>query len=173
MGVPVVATSWLGTVVATTDVSTTLIAVANPSATQTATVTISVHSKGSVVAVTAAKSVRIAPGQRLVLNLASVTVGTTDASVQVETDRPVVVGQWMTTTTPMEIQTISNFPLLGTESLPVDVFTPDQAVAESVSVRSDDTVVPESTTTTAVVTTTTIAGATTTVVAGATTTTLR
>ena len=173
LGVPVVATSWLGTVAVTTDVSTTLIAVANPSATQTATVTISVHSKGSVVAVAAAKSVRIAPGQRLVLNLASVTVGTTDASVQVEADRPVVVGQWMTTTAPMEIQTISNFPLLGSESLPVEVFTSDQAVAESVSVRSDDTVVPESTTTTAAVTTTTIAGATTTVVAGATTSTLR
>ena len=173
MGVPVVATSWLGTVAATTDASTTLVAVANPSATQAAIVTISVHSKGSVVAVTAAKSVQIAPGQRLVLNLASVTVGAADASVQVEADRPVVVGQWMTTTTPMEIQTISNFPLLGTESLPVDVFTSDQAVAESVSVRSDDTVVPESTTTIAAVTTTTIAGATTTVVAGATSTTLR
>jgi len=173
MGVPVVATSWLGTVAATTDVSATLIAVANPSATQTATVTLSVHSKGSVVAVSAAKSVRIAPGQRLVLNLASVTVGKTDASVQVESDSPVVVGQWMATTAPIEIQTISNFPLLGSESLPVDVFTPDQAVAESAPVRSDDTVVPESTTTTAAVTTTTIAGATTTVVAGATTSTLR
>jgi hypothetical protein len=136
-------------------------------------VTISVHSKGSVVAVAAAKSVRVAPGQRLVVNLASAAAGKTDASVQVESDSPVVVGQWMATTAPIEIQTISNFPLLGSESLPVDVFTPDQAVAESAPVRSDDTVVPESTTTTAAVTTTTIAGATTTVVAGATTSTLR
>jgi len=173
MGVPVAATSWLGTVAATNDVSATLISVANPSATETATVTISVHSKRSVVAVAAAQSVRVAPGQRLVLSLASVTVGKTDASVQVEADRPVVVGQWMTTTTPFEIQTISDFPVLGTESLPVDVFTSDQAVAESASVRSDDTVVSETTTTTAVATTTTSAGASTTIAAGATTTTLR
>ncbi len=173
MGVPIAATSWLGTVAVTSDVSVTLLAVANPSATETATVTISVHSKGSVAAVAAAKSVRIAPGQRLVLNLTSATVGKTDASVQVEADRPVVVGQWMTTTTPLEIQTISDFPVLGTESLPIDVFTSDQAVAESASVRSDDTVVSETTTTTAAVTTTTIAGATTTVATRATTTTLR
>jgi len=174
MGVPVVATSWLGTVSSATDVSTTLIAVANPSGSQTATVTISLHSKGSVAPVAAAKSVRIAPGQRIVLNLASATVGKADASVEVESDRPVVVGQWMTVTGPFEIQTVSDFPVVGTESLPVNVFTPEQAVAESAAVRSDDTVVPETTTTTAAVTTTTIAGATTTTIAGAaTTTTLR
>lgn len=91
-----------------------------------------------------------------------------------ESDRPVVVGQWMTVTGPFEIQTVSDFPVVGTESLPVNVFTPEQAVAESAAVRSDDTVVPETTTTTAAVTTTTIAGATTTTIAGAaTTTTLR
>jgi hypothetical protein len=174
MGVPIAATSWLGTVSSATDVSTTLIAVANPSGSQTATVTISLHSKGSVTAIAAAKSVRIAPGQRLVLSLTSAIVGKTDASVEVESDRPVVVGQWMTVTTPFEIQTISDFPVIGTESLLANVFTPDQAVAAVTAVRSDDTVVPETTTTTAAVTTTTIAGATTTTIAGAaTTTTLR
>ncbi len=162
MGVPLAATTWLGTVAATSEVSATLISVANPSGTETATVTISVHSKRSVVASAAATSIRIAPGQRLVLNLASATVGKTDASVQVESDRPVVVGQWMTTTTPFEIQTISDFPVLGTESIPVDVFTSVQTVAESASVRSDDTVAPETTTTTAAVTTTVAASATTT-----------
>lgn len=174
MGVPIAATSWLGTVSSATDVSTTLIAVANPSGSQTVTVTISLHSKGSVTAIVAAKSVRIAPGQRLVLSLTSAIVGKTDASVEVESDRPVVVGQWMTVTTPFEIQTISDFPVIGTESLLANVFTPDQAVAAVTAVRSDDTVVPETTTTTAAVTTTTIAGATTTTIAGAaTTTTLR
>jgi hypothetical protein len=80
----------------------------------------------------------------------------------------------MTVTTPFEIQTISDFPVIGTESLLANVFTPDQAVAAVTAVRSDDTVVPETTTTTAAVTTTTIAGATTTTIAGAaTTTTLR
>lgn len=167
MGVPVLATSWLGTVATTTDVSATLIAVANPSATTTATVTISIHSKGSVDMPSSTQSVRVAPGQRLVLNLVSATTGRTDASLQVESDQPVVVGQWMTTSTPFEILTISDFPRVGTESLPVNVFTPNQAVEVSGGIPSDDTVPPTTTTTVAV--TTTVAPTSTTTVAGATT----
>ena len=168
MGVPVLATSWLGTLATTSDATSSLIAVANPSATETATVTISTHALGSKLDVAAGRSVRIAPGQRLVLNLVSAATGRTDASVQVESDQPVVVGQWMTLSSPMEIITLSDFPVVGTESLPVDVFTPNQAVAESIGIRSDDTV-PETTTTVAPTTTappsstTTVAGATTTV----------
>ena len=169
MGVPVLATSWLGTVASISEVSSTLIAVANPSATETAIVTISTHAQGSVTDVASTRSVRIAPGQRLVLNLSAATAGRTSASVQVQSDQPVVVGQWMTSTAPAEIMTISDFPVVGTESLPIDVFTPNQAVEESVGLPSDDTV-PETTTTTAPPTTTvaptpssTVAGVTTTV----------
>ena len=170
MGVPVVATHWLGTIATAADVSSTLVSVANPSATETATVTISTHSKGSVLAIATAKSVRIAPGQRLVLNLASATTGKSDASLEIESDQPVVVGQWIASATPLEIITLSDYPVLGSESLPIDVFSPDQAVASTSGVPSDDTI--PTTTTTVAATTTTVAGATTTV-AGATTTTLR
>ena len=172
MGVPVLATRWLGTIATAADVSTSLVSVANPSASETATVTISTHAKGSVSAISSAKVVRIAPGQRLVLNLASATTGKTDASLEVESDQPVVVGQWIASSTPLEIITISDFPVLGSESLPVNVFTPNQAVAATAGVQSDDTI-PETTTTTIAATTTTVAGASTTTVAGATTTTLR
>ena len=170
MGVPIVATHWLGTIATTTEGSASLISVANPSATETATVTISTHSKGSVLAVATAKTVRIGPGQRFVLNLASATTGKPDASLEIQSDQPVVVGQWVAFASPLEIATISDFPVLGSESLPVNVFTPDQAVAVTADVPSDDTV-PESTTTSVAVTTTVAAAPTT--VAGATTTTIR
>jgi hypothetical protein len=170
MGVPVLATSWLGTLATTSDASSSLIAVANPSATATATVTVSTHALGSKREISTTRSVRIAPGQRLVLNLASIATDRTNASVQVESDQPVVVGQWITTSTPMEIITLSDFPLVGTESLPVDVFTPNQAVAASAGIPSDDTV-PETTTSAAPVTT--AVPSSTTTVAGATTSTVR
>lgn len=176
MGVPIVATRWLGTVATATEVSSTLVSVVNPSATETATVTISTHSKGSVLALSSAKSVRIAPGQRLVLNLASATTGKVDASLEIESDKPVAVGQWMTSTVPMEIMTISDYPVLGTESQLVNVFSPDQAVAATAGVPSDDTI-PDSTTstttTTVAVVAATVPGAPTTSVVGATTTTIR
>jgi hypothetical protein len=125
-----------------------------------------------MVALSTAKAVRIAPGQRLVLNLASATAGKADASLEVQSDRPVAVGQWIASVTPLEIMTISDFPVLGSESLPANVFTPDQAVAASAGSLSDDTI-PDVTTTTVAVSTTTVAGASTTTVAGATTTTIR
>lgn len=165
MGVPVVATQWLGTAATISDTATSLVAVANPSATQTVTVTISMHVKGSVSPIANARTVRIAPGQRLVVNLVSATTGRTEASIDIESDLPVVVGQWLTTTNPFEIMTVSDFPVLGTVSLPTDLFTPDQAVAATGAVPSADTV-PETTTTSTTTTTTTA-------VAGATTTTLR
>jgi len=174
MGVPVLATSWLGTVASASELSATLVAVANPSATDTATVTVSVHSKGTVNAVSSARSVRVAPGQRLLLNLSAVTSGISDASIQVESDKPIVVGQWMASATPLEFFTVSNFPVVGTESLPVNVFTPDQAVAVSVEGSSNDTIPAVSSTTVASTTTTTmIATTSSTTVAGVTTTAVR
>ncbi|MEI7623637.1 MAG: DUF5719 family protein [Actinomycetes bacterium] len=174
MGVPVLATSWLGTVASASELSATLVAVANPSATETATVTVSVHSKGTVNAVSSARSVRVAPGQRLLLNLSAVTSGIADASIQVESDKPIVVGQWMASATPLEFFTVSNFPVVGTESLPVNVFTPDQAVAVSVEGSSNDTIPAVSSTTVASTTTTTmIATTSSTTVAGVTTTAVR
>ena len=134
--------------------------------------TISTHSKGSVLAISTAKVVRIAPGQRLVVNLASATTGKTDASLEIKADQPVVVGQWIALATPFEIMTISDFPVLGTESLLVNVFTPDQAVAVTAEVISDDTV-PEATTTTSAAVTTTVAAVPPSTVAGATATTVR
>ena len=167
MGLPVVATRWLGTVATTTDVTTSLISVVNPSSTETATVSISTHAKGVVSVISTARAVRIAPGQRLVVNLATATAGRTDASLEVTSDRPVAVGQWLTSSGPFEISTIADFPVLGTVSLPTAVFTPDQAVVAGTGVPSDDTVPPSTTTTESTTTTstpTTVAGATTTTV---------
>ena len=134
--------------------------------------TISTHSKGSVLAIATAKVVRIAPGQRLVVNLASATTGKVDASLEIKSDQPVVVGQWIALATPFEIMTVSDFPVLGSESLLVNVFTPDQAVPVAAEGPSDDTV-PEATTTTSAAVTTTVSVAPPSTVAGATTTTVR
>jgi hypothetical protein len=74
----------------------------------------------------------------------------------------------------LEFFTVSNFPVVGTESLPVDVFTPDQAVAVSVEGSSNDTIPAVSSTTVASTTTTTmIATTSSTTVAGVTTTAVR
>jgi hypothetical protein len=106
------------------------------------------------------------------VNLASTTTNNTDASLEIKADQPVVVGQWIALATPFEIVTISDFPVLGSESLLVNVFTPDQSVAVAGEVPSDDTV-PESTTTTSAAVTTTVSIAPPSTVAGATTTTVR
>ena len=172
MGVPVLATSWLGTVARASDISATLVAVANPSATATATVTVSISSKGGRSSIATARSVRVAPGQRLLLDLLSLTTGITDGSILVDSDQPVVVGQWMVSSAPVDIFTISGFPVVGTESLPVDVFTPDQAVAVSVESLPVETI-PEVTTTTMTTTSATIAPPTSTTVAGPSTTAVR
>lgn len=170
IGMPVLATSWIGTVATTADATATLLAIANPSATDTATVTVSIHAKGEDRGIPSGRSVQIAPGQRLVINLATLLSGQTEASIEVVSDRPVVSGQWITTSAPLEIMTVADFPMMGTESLPDDVFTPNQAVEAGVATPSADTV-PETTTTSAPPTTT--VAETTSTVAGATTTAVR
>ncbi|MEX1217889.1 MAG: DUF5719 family protein [Acidimicrobiales bacterium] len=170
MGVPVLATSWIVTAASVPNITSSLVSVANPSGTEMATITISIVSKGEIAAIPTATSIQIPPGQRFVLNLTSLTTGRTDASLRIDSDSPVVVGQWMTSATPLEILTISNFPVLGTESLPERIFSPDQAAEGVSSVPSEDTVPPSTTT---VAPTTTVATGVTTTLAGATATTVR
>lgn len=168
MGVPVVATTWFATYASGSNLSTSQLSVANPSATQTATFSVLVHTKGAVTGSTVT-SVQLAPGERQLITLGdNVVAGRTEVSLEIRSDVPVVVGQWQTTSSPVDILTVPSFPLMGTQSMPVDVYSPDQAVQAGLdpSLAPDDTVLPE-----AVVTTSTIAGVTTSTTASTTTTT--
>jgi hypothetical protein len=150
IGVPVLATTWFAGFGSGANISTSVLSIANPSATQTATVSLLVHAKGSVTTVASVQSVQVAPGERRLVDVAAVLGGRTDASLEVQSDGPVVVGQWIASSTPLDFFTISSFPLEGTQSLPVDVFSPEQAVKAGLdpSLVPDDTVIPDAVVTT-------------------------
>ena len=126
MGIPVVATRWLVPVAGVAALDGSLVAVANPSATQTATVTLRRQGDGSEADV-AGSTVSIPPGEFVVfdLKLAGLIEGANAA--ELVSDQPVVVGQWMGFSEPRDIATPLGIPIVGTQSLPVDVIDPGVA----------------------------------------------
>ena len=124
MGVPVVATTWFGTLGTSAELSAAQAIIVNPSASATANVRLIVHSKGRASEVAALSKMTIAPGQRRRLDMADILVGRTDASIEIVSDVPVVMGQWLVSSSPLDFMTLASFPESGTESLPVDVISP-------------------------------------------------
>lgn len=165
-GIPVVATHWFGTVPVPGESSAALVSIANPNTSQAATVTLVLHAAGRTRTVQGAVSVTIAPGQRLVVDLLKALGARSDGPLEVTSDAPVVVGQWITFTAPIDATSVGAFPLAGTVSFPTSVFTADQVVVVDIVPRSDDTV-PTTTTTTAAPTTTSSTAETTTTTAAA------
>jgi hypothetical protein len=133
IGLPVVATRWLATMAASGQ-PTSQLSIANPSATETATVTVQGIGGGSIFDIVGATELPVAPGERVVVDLTQAGLGPS-SSVEVVSDIGVVVGQWMSFTTPADIATPVGVPVGGTQSVPVDVIDP--TVAASNDLGSD------------------------------------
>lgn len=162
IGLPVVATRWVGALPVPSDTSAALLSIVNPSGDRTATVTVEMHTGGAMRTLPSAIDVSLAPGQRLVLDIPKVLGARPDGPFVVTSDVPVVVGQWFTYSTPVDVSTIGSYPVVGTVSFPTTVFTPEVMEFDDLAPRSDDTV-PTTTTTTVPETTTTVAASSTTV----------
>ena len=139
MGLPVVATRWLVPVAGVADLASTQLAVANPSATDTATVTVGTRAAGTTGDEAQTAGITIAPGDREILDLAPSGAG---ASVEVTSDSPVAVSQWMAFAVPADVASPIAVPVVGTQSLPDDVIGPqviDQAL-DPILPPPDDTI---------------------------------
>lgn len=163
MGVPVVATTWFGTLGTTGEISMAEAVIVNPSATATATVSLVLHSKGRANAVQALAKMTIAPGQRRSLNMSEILIGRTDSSIEITSSVPVVMGQWLVSSSPLDFMTLASFPSSGTESLPTDVITPSTGGEIDLSQLPTDTIVYGTTSSSSSTSTTTSTSSTTTV----------
>jgi hypothetical protein len=125
IGLPVVATRWLATVAANSQ-PTSQLAIVNPSATDTATVSVRGIGGGSVTDIPGATDLTIAPGDWVVIDLTQAGLAA-GSSVEVVSDVGVVVGQWMAFAAPTDIATPVGVPVVGTQSLPASVVDPTVA----------------------------------------------
>lgn len=160
IGVPVVATRWIGAVPVPVSTSTALLSIVNPHATRRATVTLRLHGDGRVVDVERMTSVVIPPGQRAVIDLArALPARTTGASGpwEVVSDVPVAAGQWFTFSSPIDFSTVGSFPAVGTLSAPGPIADPDTPADAGPAPRSDDSIAGSTTTTSSTTTSTTVA----------------
>ncbi len=126
VGLPVVATRWLAPVAvlgSADDTPTSQVSVANPSATQSATITVREHGEGTSSDIVGATDLVLAPGERVAVDLVTAELTGGD-SVEVVSDVPVVVGQWLAFATPVDIATPNGIPVAGTQSVPDDVVGP-------------------------------------------------
>jgi hypothetical protein len=126
IGMPVVATRWLSPVANIAGATSPQLSVANPSPTETATFTVRRSGAGSSGDVDGAVDLTVAPGQRVVIALdgAGFEPGST---AEVVSDRPVVVGLWLTLASPADVATPLGVPVGGSQSLPVEVVGPTVA----------------------------------------------
>jgi len=123
IGLPVVATRWLAPVATTDSASVAHLAVANPSPTDTATVSLRRSGGGSAGPVEEAAEISVAPGQWVVFDLVAAGFVPGD-SVEVTSDVGVVVGQWLAFTGPADVATPLGVPVDGTQWVPTEVVGP-------------------------------------------------
>lgn len=158
IGVPVVATRWIGVVPVPASTSSALVSIVNPHASRRATVTLRLHGDGRVTDVERMVSVVIPPGQRTVIDLARALPARTSGTWgpwEVEGDLPVVAGQWFTYAVPIDFSTVGAFPVVGTLSAPGPIADPDTPADGGSAPRSDDGIAGSTTTTTTSSTTST------------------
>ncbi len=114
MGLPVGATRWLATLGAPAWASSSVLAIANPLAVGDASVTVTVHGAGGAKDLSGAITVVVAPGERMTVDLSAALGNRTEASLEISSDRPVVVGQLLQTKAPVEMLTPVAYPISGT-----------------------------------------------------------
>ena len=154
IGVPIVATRWIGTVAVPSETTTDFLSIVNPDPARVARVTVRLHGSGRVADVDRLVAVAIPPGQRLVVGLARSVTTRPAGPWEVVSDIPVVAGQWFGFASPISLSTLGAYPLSGTFSSTAIVIGPDTPVDVAPAPRTDDTAVAPTTTTTPSTTTT-------------------
>jgi len=117
MGLPVEATRWLTTVAGGADVAASQVSIANPSPTETATVSVRRHAAGALTDVAEVTDIAIPPGERITTSNLSELGFAAGSSAEITSDIPVLVGQWITFTAPADISTPVGVPVAGTQSV--------------------------------------------------------
>lgn len=118
MGAPVVATDWIAPVGAVAGASSTAVIIMNPSTTDTATVTVSGIGGGRTQPVAGADQVRIAPGQRQIVDLGLDGLAAGRASLRVTSDNPVAVETRFGFAEGNDLSYVVAVPVGGSVSLP-------------------------------------------------------
>lgn len=140
MGVPILATDWLASFGAPSWADTSALAIANPSATGSARVTVMVHGAGGSRDLADAVDLVIAPGERVLIDLSRALTNRTEASLSVESDLPVVVGQLITTKGPVELITPVVYPISGSISVLAEVVDPQVSLVSADDLSSEEPV---------------------------------
>jgi hypothetical protein len=148
VGIPVVATRWLLPVAGAAETESSLVTVANPSATDSVTVTLRRQAGGSAseVHLEEVDSV-LEPGEFVVFDLVRAGLVEDGASVEVVSDGPVVVGQWLGFRSPRDIASPLGIPVVGTQSLPLDLIGPGAGLDDAATLPEevDPSLVPDTT----------------------------
>jgi len=161
MGVPVAATNWLATFGNPVGISSSILAIANPSASGEVTVTVTIHGAGAAKDLPTMIDVVIAAGDRRLVDLTKELAGRNEASITISSDRPVVVGQLMVSTSPIDLLTPPDYPMIGTMSIVIDPAPPQVASLDDALIPLETTATLDSVAPTISVesTSTTVAGA--------------
>lgn len=128
VGVPVLATEWLTSFGDPAWAATSSLAIANPTPGVDARVTVTVHGAGGAKDLPNVIEVLVPAGDRLVVDLAAALATRNEASVSISSDRPVVLGQLLTTASPVELLTPVVVPVAGTISAIGAVVDPQVAM---------------------------------------------
>jgi hypothetical protein len=142
VGLPVTATRWLVPAGVLAETTRSQLSIANPSPTETAVVTVRRQGSGAATDVDGAIELGIPPGERITIDLLAAQFSGTD-SVEVSSDVPVVVAQWLTFADPIDAATPVAVPVSGTQTVPEEVVGP--AVSEQLStedIAPSETIVP-------------------------------
>jgi hypothetical protein len=148
VGIPVVATRWLLPVAGAAETESSLVTVANPSATETATITLRRQAGGSASDVHLEEVDKVlAPGEFVVFDLVAAGLIEGGASVEVVSDLPVVVGQWLGFRSPRDIASPLGIPVVGTQSIPLDLIGPGAGLDDAATLPDevDPSLVPDTT----------------------------
>jgi len=161
MGLPVAATTWLATFGNPVGIASSILAIANPSASGDVTVTVTIHGAGSAKDLPTMIDVVIASGDRRLVDLTKELASRNEASITISSDHPVVVGQLMVSTSPIDLLTPPDYPMIGTMSVVSDPAPPQVASLDDalLPLETSTTLDPVAPTTSEALTATTVAGA--------------
>ncbi len=147
MGVPIVATEWLATFGDPAWANTSSLAISNPAAVGDAVVTVTVHGVGAAKELSEAVELTIAAGSRILIDLSRVLANRNEASLSIESNQPVVVGQLIATKGPVDLMTPVVYPVSGTISVLREVVEPQVSLVSADELSTTDETVDAPSTT--------------------------
>ena len=145
MGSPVLARDWLVPIGGIEGQESMQLSVANPSVSETVTLTVEAVGEGDAAALSDVDQVSLAPGARTVVDL-SEAQGAAVLMLRVTASGPIVVGQWFAFDDPGTLSDIAAFPVSGTLVLPGGEVTDRGEPAEPIEPEPFDGTLPPATT---------------------------